>query len=127
MSKYFVKTHLKIKLTPVIVHLFMTYILFTTLISDRLIFRHLNVMYWHKHAAEVQLTKLCYIYNITISFAWNCIISDINECSTGSHNCQQRCTNTLGSYRCSCNSGYSLNSDRRTCRGRNICHVNDIF
>ena len=42
--------------------------------------------------------------------------TDINECSLGTHNCEQLCTNTPGSFTCSCRSGYTLNSDRRTCR-----------
>jgi len=71
MPTHFVKTHLKIKLTvtPVIVYLLMAYFLFTTIISDRLVFINLSLTYWHKHAANVQLTKLCYSYNITISLA----------------------------------------------------------
>ena len=32
-------------------------------------------------------------------------------------NCSQTCTNTNGSYLCSCNSGYTLNADNRTCHG----------
>jgi len=42
--------------------------------------------------------------------------TDINECSLRTHNCEQLCTNTPGSFTCSCRSGYTLNSDRRTCR-----------
>ena len=44
-------------------------------------------------------------------------VSDINECTSGSHNCAQVCTNTAGSFTCSCNSGYTLAADRRTCEG----------
>lgn len=40
---------------------------------------------------------------------------DIDECRYGY--CQQLCANTLGSYSCSCNPGFLLNSDRRTCQG----------
>lgn len=59
---------------------------------------------------------------IDVSFL-NCLINslsgiDINECaSSTSNDCEHRCTNTLGSYSCSCNSGYRLNSDGRTCGG----------
>jgi Mg-chelatase subunit ChlD len=34
---------------------------------------------------------------------------DINECKTDKHNCQQRCTNLVGSFRCGCNDGYAVN------------------
>ena len=31
--------------------------------------------------------------------------------------CQHRCSNTNGSYLCSCNDGYALAGDHRTCLG----------
>ena len=36
---------------------------------------------------------------------------DVNECTTRKHNCHAAasCTNTVGSFRCTCNSGYSGN------------------
>ena len=40
---------------------------------------------------------------------------DVNECALGIHECQQTCTNTLGSYECSCQAGYLLNGDQYTC------------
>ena len=42
---------------------------------------------------------------------------DINECATNNGNCSQYCTNTAGSYLCTCVAGYILNSDNRTCIG----------
>lgn len=44
-------------------------------------------------------------------------ILDINECTLGTDRCAQNCFNTVGSYRCSCNTGYTLNSDGLTCDG----------
>ena len=43
--------------------------------------------------------------------------SDINECSTGNGGCNQVCINVIGSFQCSCNAGYELDSDQRTCIG----------
>ena len=45
-------------------------------------------------------------------------IADINECTTGAHNCDTNaaCTNTPGSFICACNFGYSGNG--RTCMGK---------
>ncbi|XP_005106845.3 uncharacterized protein LOC101847898 [Aplysia californica] len=40
---------------------------------------------------------------------------DVNECRTDKHNCTHSCTNTYGSYVCSCPSGFVLAEDRRTC------------
>ena len=44
------------------------------------------------------------------------VISDIDECD-GYNDCHQMCTNTEGSYYCSCNTGFVLEADNRTCRG----------
>ena len=43
---------------------------------------------------------------------------DINECAQGTDLCEQDCHNVPGSYLCSCNSGYTLNSDGHTCDGK---------
>ena len=43
---------------------------------------------------------------------------DINECATSNGNCTQVCTNTVGSYYCSCMTGYTLNSNGQACDGR---------
>lgn len=40
---------------------------------------------------------------------------DIDECSTISNICQQRCANMWGSYRCHCRPGYRLAPDGRSC------------
>ena len=44
--------------------------------------------------------------------------SDINECNSNKGNCQQSCHNSVGSYRCTCGSGYSLMADGRSCAGK---------
>ena len=43
------------------------------------------------------------------------ICSDVNECNTANGGCNQICTNIIGSFVCSCNTGYELDSDQRTC------------
>ena len=45
-------------------------------------------------------------------------ISDNNECTLGTHDCDNKatCTNTDGLFTCACNTGYSGNGV--TCTGR---------
>ena len=42
---------------------------------------------------------------------------DTNECLNENGSCSQICTNTLGSYNCSCRSGYILLEDKASCTG----------
>ena len=51
-----------------------------------------------------------------------CILSpsDIDECALGTDVCDQTCTDTLGSYACSCMTGYTLDANGRSCNGMQI-------
>jgi len=42
-------------------------------------------------------------------------VTDIDECSSQSHGCDQICNNKNGSYNCLCNVGFFLGDDRRIC------------
>ena len=48
----------------------------------------------------------------------NFLLADINECLLGTDLCSQTCSNTVGSYTCGCNTGYTLNSDGQMCDGK---------
>ena len=41
----------------------------------------------------------------------------MNECIANNGGCDQHCTNTLGSYYCSCAVGYTLNGNEHACDG----------
>ena len=44
---------------------------------------------------------------------------DINECLlVNNGGCSQTCTNTNGSFVCSCQNGFVLDSDNLTCQGK---------
>ena len=43
------------------------------------------------------------------------IILDVDECAEDLDGCAQTCMNEVGSYSCSCLSGYQLASDRHGC------------
>ena len=45
-------------------------------------------------------------------------ISDINECLSNTHGCEHKCTNNDGSFTCSCNTGYEVDTDRKSCKGK---------
>jgi len=45
-------------------------------------------------------------------------MTDINECDQNNGGCQQVCTNTRGSYMCSCHIGFGQDfQDKRRCDG----------
>ena len=41
--------------------------------------------------------------------------SDVNECSTNQHDCEHLCENSVGSFNCTCQLGFLLDSDGRRC------------
>ena len=43
--------------------------------------------------------------------------SDIDECKLSNGGCEQNCLNAIGSFKCSCNKGYKLLYDGKTCKG----------
>ena len=48
-----------------------------------------------------------------------CSTIDINECSENNGGCKDTCTNTMGSYVCSCPAtGYLLDNDKHNCSGK---------
>ena len=44
--------------------------------------------------------------------------TDDDECATNNGGCDHYCTNTIGSFVCSCYPGYTLDGDGRTCLGK---------
>ena len=52
---------------------------------------------------------------------------DVNECNFDSGGCQQTCTNNVGSFTCSCDSGYELNVDGLNCNGMDIIQTIHIY
>ena len=56
------------------------------------------------------------------------IYIDINECDDKNGGCQHGCNNEIGSYHCTCNSGYVLDSDMQRCYGKyiNVSESTDI-
>ena len=66
---------------------------------------------WVKYLADQ------YYHDRPIQLCINSNLSDIDECALGISGCNQICTNTNGSYTCSCYLGYQISSNNRTCSG----------
>ena len=45
------------------------------------------------------------------------LYTDVNECIANNGGCETHCNNTEGSYICSCDNGFELNSDGHSCDG----------
>ena len=49
----------------------------------------------------------------------NLFVSDIDECAKSNGGCAHACTNTPGSYRCTCKeTGYKLHGNKHDCVGK---------
>ena len=51
------------------------------------------------------------------------MVTDTDECSLGTDQCAQNCHNNVGSYTCSCKTGFNLYSDGRHCDGNYIIAI----
>ena len=45
------------------------------------------------------------------------LLLDLNECSNNNGGCDHNCTDTEGSYECSCEMGHILREDQHSCQG----------
>lgn len=52
------------------------------------------------------------------------LLIDVNECLNTS-TCDYNCTNKKGSFTCSCDVGYRLGNDGKSCTGKN--YVNSFY
>lgn len=50
---------------------------------------------------------------------------DVNECSQKNGGCSQVCHNKPGSFQCACHSGFSLESDKKSCQDIDECTDSD--
>ncbi len=52
------------------------------------------------------------------------VCDDVDECKSNNGGCAQTCTNSAGSFACSCNAGYTLAADGKACTNNNDCAPN---
>ena len=80
---------------------------------------------------DTQILKVCSTYiTLRIIICYWCTTShhtDRDECALGISGCNQYCTNTNGSYFCSCYLGYQISSNSRMCVGKRTVHDTKIL
>ena len=54
-----------------------------------------------------------------VCFLYASFFLDIDECSANKGGCQHNCINTPGSSVCTCDDGYYLDADKKSCQGKN--------
>ena len=60
------------------------------------------------------------LYDQQCIFPEYCFLLDLNECLTNNGDCEHICTNNDGSYECSCNPGYEIGNDGKSCDGKQV-------
>jgi hypothetical protein len=68
--------------------------------------------------AVMDTPAMVLIIIITAHLTYWTLITDIDECQEETHQCALTCNNTIGSYVCQCNAGYSLGIDEIACFGK---------
>ncbi|WAR21147.1 HMCN2-like protein, partial [Mya arenaria] len=58
-------------------------------------------------------TSGCQVKCSNVPGSFNC---NVDECLLTTSRCQQTCLNFPGSYNCTCDSGYTVQSDKISCR-----------
>lgn len=61
---------------------------------------------------SLQVIKLYYNYLYV-----HHVFVDIDECAVENGGCKHNCINTGGSFECTCNTGYKLDTDGKSCTG----------
>ena len=56
-----------------------------------------------------------------------CHSQDINECDTTNGRCEHSCTNTIGSFICSCDTGYQLDGNGLSCSGESLLKMKVVY
>ena len=90
----------------------------------------MDLLFLQRLLSRLKIRKLYLLFTIILGYsgagtgAGGC--SDIDECTTDTHNCADEadCTNTAGSFTCACKTGY--NGDGYQCSGKLYYFKNNI-
>ena len=93
-------------------------------------FMLLFVYHTELSAAYINTAALCArlsacTYPIYGTALHSCFTTDVDECQRG--DCSHYCSNTPGSFVCSCREGFYLSADGRTCFGRHCSKQLSMF
>ena len=55
-----------------------------------------------------------------------CCSTEIDECNTANGGCEHNCTNTIGSFICSCDTGYQLDENGLNCSGKSLLKIKNL-
>ncbi len=70
-----------------------------------------------QQTASLAMVGVVISSTINLFDTFSFLSSDVDECALSQDLCEQNCQNTVGSYTCSCRSGFILNNDQRACDG----------
>ena len=92
-------------------------------INENWLFVNISIVYAYFLGVDLFLkpcTKKSQVYcnHCVIGFFH---ILDINECDTDNGGCDHNCTDSIGSYNCSCDIGYILATDNHGCGKSKKC------
>ncbi len=73
----------------------------------------------HSPCAQVRQSTV----SLCSQFEYFVVSVDIDECSTNIGGCSDDCVNTIGSFFCTCPTGFQLDVDGRTCIGMSILYM----
>ena len=72
------------------------------------------------------LAHIWYIFSVKLLYHFLIVFTDINECNTSNGGCEHSCTNTIGSFNCSCDTGYQLDGNGLNCNGKKLLKMNTL-
>ena len=68
---------------------------------------------------KLYILKIFLLWSLSLPTSFpHAFLPDMDECDDGQDNCEQMCDNRLGTFICSCLSGYTLDSNDKNCTGK---------